>query len=108
MIEQADYNPQVYKAVGKNCVPISTITLYLKNEPSSQTLNFMLCINLERSHLATAAEPHWKADERHMEKQIVAVHLLFACELNPVLVAISCLSGAEAKLSVCAADGKEA
>lgn len=46
--------------------------------------------------MATAAEPHWKANERHMEKHIVAVHLLSACELNPVMVAISCLSGAEA------------
>lgn len=65
----------------------------------------MLCINLERSHLATAAEPHWKANKRHMEKHIVAVHLLSACELKPVMVAVSCLSGAEAKLPVCVADG---
>lgn len=58
--------------------------------------------------MATAAKSHWKANEMHMEKHIVAVHLLSACELNPVMVAISCLSGAEAKLPVCVADGEEA
>lgn len=76
MREQADRDPYVYKAVGKLCAPVSTITLYLKDEPNSQTLNFMWCLDLERSHLAPAAEPHWKESQRHMEEHMFAVFFL--------------------------------
>lgn len=55
----------------------------------------MSCHNLERSHLATAAELHWGANERHMDEHAGAVHVLPACELNTVLVAVSGLSGAQ-------------
>lgn len=52
--------PNVYKAVGKICVSVSPMTLYLKDDPNSQTVNLMWCLNLERSHLASVA---WKANE---------------------------------------------
>lgn len=84
-----DQNPSVYKAVGKFVFPMSTITLYLKDEPNSQTLNFLSCLNLEASHLATAAELHWKPHARHMEEYSDAVHIFPTCELNPVMVAVS-------------------
>lgn len=93
IIEQADQNPSVYNAVGKFVFPMSTITLYLKHEPNSQTLNFLSCLNLEASHLATAAELHWKSNARHMEEYSDAVHIFPTCELNPVMVAVSSMWG---------------
>lgn len=77
MIE-ADQNPYVYTAAEKNCVPISTITHYLKDEPNSQALHFTPGLNLEESHGAPAAEPGWEANKRHVAEHAVAIHLLAA------------------------------
>lgn len=79
MIEQADPNSYVYKAL-ENVIPVSTTTLYLKGEPSSLTLTFLSCLSLETSHLAIAAEFLWRPNERHMEEHTDAVHILPACE----------------------------
>lgn len=84
MIE-ADQNPYVYTAAEKNCVPISTITRYLKDEPHSQALHFTPGLNLEESHGAPAAELGWEANKRHMAEHAVAILLLAACERNPAV-----------------------
>lgn len=49
---------------------MSAITLYLKDEPNSQTLNFLSCLNLEAGHLATAADLPWKPNARHMVRTL--------------------------------------
>lgn len=43
--------------------------------------------------MAVAAEFLWRPNERHMEEDTDAVHILPAYELNPVMVAVSSLSG---------------
>lgn len=82
MIE-ADQNPYIYTAAEKNCVPISTITRYLKDDPNSQALHFIPGLNLEESHGAPAAELGWEVNKRHVAEHAVAIHLLAACERNP-------------------------
>lgn len=77
----------------KMCIPVSTNTRYLKNEPNSQTLNFLLCLNLETSHLAKAAQLLWRPNERYIGEYTDEVHIVPACELNPVMVAVSSPSG---------------
>lgn len=62
------------------CIPVSTITLYLKDEPNSQMLNFLLCLNLETSHLAIAAQLLWRPNERYIGEYTDEVHILPACE----------------------------
>lgn len=70
---------------------MSTITLYLKEEPDSQTLNFPWCLNLELSHLATAAELHRKPNASHMEKYSDEVHIFPTYKFSPVMAAVSSL-----------------
>lgn len=43
--------------------------------------------------MAVAAEFLWRPNERHMEEDTDAVHILPTYELNPVMVAVSSLSG---------------
>lgn len=43
--------------------------------------------------MAVAAEFLWRPNERHMEEDTDTVHILPAYELNPVMVAVSSLSG---------------
>lgn len=72
---------------------VSPITLYLKEEPNSQTLNLLSRLNLETSHLAIVAAFPWRPNERRMEEYANAVHILPACELDPVMVAVASLAG---------------
>lgn len=77
------------QSLWKISIPVSTITLCLKDEPNSQTPNFLSCLNLETSHLAIAAKLLWRPNERHMEECTDAVHILPACELKPAVAAVS-------------------
>lgn len=59
------------------------MTLYLKDDPNSQTVNFMWCLNLERSHLASVSTVPWKANEMHRVKRHHCSFALFVSRICP-------------------------